>query len=96
MELHYRNVIYLVMKLMGFYTEAEMQTASGRIDLTVKTPDYLYLIEFKLNKSAQAAMDQINDRDYLMPYRADGRKIIKISANFDDNIRSISDWIIEN
>lgn len=96
LELHYRNVIYLVMKLMGFYTEAEMQTASGRIDLTVKTPDYLYLIEFKLNKSAQAAMDQINDRDYLMPYRADGRKIIKIGANFDDNIRSISDWIIEN
>ena len=95
LELHYRNVIYLTMKLMGFYTEAEMQTASGRIDLRVKTPEYLYLFEFKVNRSAREAIDQINDRDYLLPFRADGRKIIKVGANFDDAIRSISDWIVE-
>ena len=95
LELHYRNVIYLVMKLMGYYTDAEMQTASGRIDLLVGTSDYLYLFEFKLNHSAQQAMDQINHRDYLLPFRADGRKILKIGANFDDGIRSISDWIVE-
>ena len=95
LELHYCNVIYLTMKLMGFYTEAEMQTASGRIDLMVRTPDYLYLFEFKINGSAEAAMAQINDRDYLLPFRADGRTIIKVVANFDDNIRSISEWKIE-
>lgn len=96
LELHYRNVIYLVMKLMGFYTHAEMRTAAGRIDLLVRTPDYLYLFEFKVNKSAQAAMDQINDRDYLLPFRADGRKIVKVGVNFDDTIRSISEWIVES
>lgn len=95
LELHYRNVIYLTMKLMGFYTHAEMCTAAGRIDLLVRTPDYLYLFEFKINKSAQAAMDQINDRDYLLPFHADGRKIIKVGVNFDDSIRSISGWLIE-
>jgi len=95
LELHYRNVIYLTMKLMGFYTEAEMQTASGRIDLTVRTPDYLYLFEFKINGSAEAAIAQINDRDYLLPFRADGRTIIKVGANFDDKIRFISDWVVE-
>lgn len=96
LELHYRNVIYLAMKLMGFYTHAEMRTAAGRIDLLVKTPDYLYLFEFKINGSAQAAMEQINSRDYLLPFRADGRKIIKVGANFDDSIRSISmPWLIE-
>ena len=95
LELRYRNVIYLTMKLMGFYTEAEMQTASGRIDLMVRTPDYLYLFEFKINGSAEAAMAQINDRDYLLPFRADGRTIIKVGANFDDKIRSISEWKIE-
>lgn len=95
LELHYRNVIYLVMKLMGFYTHAEMRTAAGRIDLLVRTPDYLYLFEFKINKSAQGAIDQINDRDYLLPFRADGRKIIKVGVNFDDTIRSISEWIME-
>ncbi len=95
LELHYRNVIYLVMKLMGFYTHAEMRTAAGRIDLLVKTPDYLYLFEFKINKSAQAAMDQINARDYLLPFQADGRRIVKVGVNFDDTIRSIADWIVE-
>lgn len=95
LELHYRNVIYLVMKLMGFYTEAELQTAAGRIDLLVGTSDSLYLFEFKLNKNAQEAMDQINHRDYLLPFRADGRQIIKIGAGFDDSIRSISDWLVE-
>ena len=96
LELHYRNVIYLVMKLMGFYTHAEMRTAAGRIDLLVKTPDYLYLFEFKINKSAQAAIDQINSRDYLLPFHADGRKIVKVGVNFDDTIRSIATpWIVE-
>lgn len=95
LELHYRNVIYLAMKLMGFYTHAEMRTAAGRIDLLVKTPDYLYLFEFKINKSAQAAMDQINARDYLLPFHADGRRIVKVGVNFDDIIRSISEWIVE-
>lgn len=95
LELHYRNVIYLVMKLMGFYTHAEMQTASGRIDLVVETPDFLYLFEFKVNQNAQKAIEQINGRDYLMPFQADGRKIIKVGANFDDSIRSISAWLVE-
>ena len=72
-----------------------MQTASGRINLRVKTPEYLYLFEFKVNRSAREAMDQINSRDYLLPFRADGSKIIKVGANFDDAIRSISDWIVE-
>lgn len=96
LELHYRNVIYLTMKLMGFYTEAEMRTAAGRIDLLVKTPLYLYLFEFKVNGSSEGAMAQINDRDYLLPFRADGRTIIKVGANFDDSIRSISAWLIES
>lgn len=95
LELHYRNVIYLVMKLMGYYTEAEMRTASGRIDLVVKTPRYLYVFEFKINRSAQDAMDQINSRDYLLPFRAYGREIVKVGANFDDSIRSISSWLVE-
>lgn len=95
LELHYRNVVYLVMKLMGFHTEAELQTASGRIDLTVRTADYLYLFEFKLNGTSREAMDQINSRDYQIPFKADGRRIIKVGANFDDRMRTISDWIVE-
>ena len=72
-----------------------MQTASGRIDLRVKTPEYLYLFEFKVNRSAREAIDQINDRDYLLPFHADGRRIVKVGVNFDDTIRSIAEWIVE-
>ena len=93
---HYRNGKYLLRKLIGCYTHAEMRTAAGRIDLLVRTPDYLYLFEFKVNKSAQAAMDQINERDYLLPVHADGPKSVKGGLNFDDTIRSISEWIVES
>lgn len=95
LELHYRNVIYLVMKLMGYYTRAEMQTANGRIDLKVETGEYIYVFEFKLNGTADEALAQINARDYLMPFRADGRRLVKIGVNFSSEIRGIDKWSIE-
>ena len=93
LELHYRNVIYLVMRLMGFYTRAEMQTANGRIDLAVRTDRFLYLFEFKLDGTAREALRQIDSRDYPMPFKADGRTIIKVGANFSSSLRSIEEWI---
>ncbi|MDE5643381.1 MAG: ATP-binding protein [Muribaculaceae bacterium] len=96
LELHYRNVVYLVMRMMGFYTRAEMQTANGRIDLTVQTDRYLYLFEFKLDGSAREALNQIDSRGYPTPFKADGRRIIKIGANFSSSLRSIESWIVES
>lgn len=93
-EQHYQDIVFIVMKLMGFYTDIEYKTASGRIDLVVKTPKYIYVFEFKMNKSAKEALDQIYDRDYLLPFKSDGRKVIKIGANFSDKIHSLSEWII--
>lgn len=93
-EQHYQDIIFIIMKLMGFYTQIEYKTASGRIDLIVKTPLYLYVFEFKMNKSAEEAMKQIDSKDYLLPFKSDNRQIIKIGANFSDKIHSISDWII--
>ncbi len=95
LEQHYQDVIYIVMKLMGLYVRTEYRTASGRIDLLIKTADYIYLFEFKMDKSAAEALDQINTKDYLLPFRADGRKIVRIGANFSHKIRSISEWIIQ-
>lgn len=94
-EQHYQDVIFIIMKLMGFYTNVEYKTASGRIDLVVKTSKYIYVMEFKMNKTSQEALDQIYSRDYLLPFKADGRQLIKIGANFSDKIHSLSDWIIE-
>jgi hypothetical protein len=96
LERHYQDVIYITMKLMGFHTDIEYKTASGRIDMLIRTADYIYIFEFKIDKSAKEALEQIDSKDYMLPFKADGRKIIKIGANFSSEIRSIDSWIIES
>lgn len=94
-EQHYQDVIFILIKLLGFYVQIEYKTSSGRIDLVVKTPKFLYLFEFKMNKSARQAINQIAEKDYMLPFKADGRRLIKIGANFSDRINSLDEWIIE-
>ncbi len=95
LEQHYQNVIYLLFKLLGYYCHTEYRTATGRIDLVVSTDSYLYIFEFKLDKSAREAIDQIDAKDYPLPFRADGRQIFRIGANFSSTDKNISDYIIE-
>ena len=56
LERHYQNVLFIVFKLVGFYTQAEYHTSEGRIDLVVKTTDYIYVMEFKLEGTAEEAI----------------------------------------
>lgn len=93
-ERHYQVVFYLVFKLMGQFTETEIRSARGRADAIVKTKDYIYVFEFKLNGSAMEALAQIDDKGYLIPYTADGRELVKVGVNFDGEQRNIGDWII--
>lgn len=69
------------MKLLGVYVTTEYRTSNGRIDLFVKTNKYYYIIEIKLNKTAREAMDQINSKDYALPFKTDGKTIIKIGVS---------------
>ena len=91
-ERHYQTIFYLVFKLMGQFSETEVRSAKGRADAVVKTADYIYVFEFKLDGSADQALAQINDRGYLIPYTVDGRKLVKIGVNFDPAQRNIGDW----
>ncbi|WP_455587578.1 ATP-binding protein [Bacteroides sp.] len=92
-ERHYQVVFYLVFKLMGQFTDAEVRSARGRADAVVKTPQYIYVFEFKLNGTAEEALQQIDDKGYLIPYQADERKLIKIGVEFDAAKRNISRWL---
>lgn len=94
-ERHYQVVFYLVFKLMGEFTQAEVRSAKGRADAVVATPKYIYLFEFKLNGTVEEALRQIDDRGYLIPYQADNRKRLKIGVEFSATERSISRWLIE-
>lgn len=74
---------------MGFHTEVEYRTARGRVDLVLKTADYIYVMEFKLEGTAEEAMRQIEEKGYAAPFAADERKVIKVGVNFSEETRSI-------
>ncbi len=94
-ERHYQVIFYLVFKLMGQFTEAEVRSTRGRADAVVKTPKYVYVFEFKLNGTAEEAMKQIDEKGYLIPYQKDHRDIIKIGVEFSAETRNINRWLVE-
>jgi hypothetical protein len=95
-EVHYQNVIFILSKLMGFYVKAEYNTSHGRIDMVLQTDKFIYIMEFKLEGTAEEALKQINEKQYALPFEADGRKIFKIGVNFSAKTRNIEKWIVES
>ena len=91
-EQHYQIIFYLVFKLLGQYIEAEVRSARGRADAVVKTTDYIYVFEFKLDGSVDKALQQIDDKGYLIPYTVDGRQLVKVGADFNKEDRNIGEW----
>ena len=94
-EKYFQNVFYLIFKLLGFYTEVERNTSDGRMDAVVKTPQYIYVFEFKLDAPAQEALDQINSKEYAIPFSVDGRKLYKIGVSFSSETRKVKEWVKE-
>ncbi|RHR60766.1 ATP-binding protein [Parabacteroides sp. AF17-28] len=93
-ELHYQNVLFIVFRLIGLYTKVEYHTNRGRIDLVLQTDRYIYVMEFKLNGTAEEALHQINEKQYGQAFAADGRQIIKIGVNFSSETRNIEKWVV--
>jgi hypothetical protein len=95
LENHYQNVMYIVSTLCGLYTKAEYHTSEGRIDMTIETADYVYIFEFKFEKSAEEALKQIEEKCYAEPFAASGKKIFCIGVNFCSNIRNIDRYEVK-
>ncbi|MDO4180664.1 MAG: PD-(D/E)XK nuclease domain-containing protein, partial [Bacteroidales bacterium] len=81
-------------KLLGFYVQAEYHTSQGRIDMVLQCPNYTYILEFKLDGTAEEALRQISDRAYTLPFETDNRKIIRIGLNFSSQTRNVEKWVI--
>ncbi len=94
-ENNFHNAFFLLMDLIGLDTEAESATSDGSIDITVKTEDYIYVIELKYDGSAEKALHQIEEKKYDRKFQMDGRQIIRIGVNFSSETRCIEDWKIE-
>lgn len=92
LELHYQNVLFIVFKLIGFYVKAEYHTSQGRVDLVLQTDRFIYVMEFKLDGTADEALQQIEEKGYALPFAADPRQLFKIGVNFSAETRNIEGW----
>ena len=93
-ERDFQTVFYLVFNLMGAHMRVEEDSAIGRADAVVYMPDAVFVFELKYDGSAEEAIRQIDEKGYLIPYSADGKRLFKIGVNYDSTQRTISDWII--
>ena len=94
-ERDFQTVFYLIFNLMGAHMRVEEDSAIGRADAVVYMPDAVFVFELKYDGSAEEAIRQIDEKGYLIPYSADGKRLFKIGVNYDSNQRTIGDWIIK-
>ncbi len=95
LEIYFQNTMYLIFRLMGFYVDVEYMTTDGRIDIVLKTKEYIYVMELKVDAPADKALAQIDSKEYMLAFAADGRTQYKIGVSFSSKKRSISEWKCE-
>ena len=93
-ERDFQTVFYLIFNLMGAYMRVEEDSAVGRADAVLYMPDAVYVFELKYDGSAEDALRQIDDKGYLIPYSAEGKRLVKVVVNYDSKRRTIGEWKI--
>ena len=91
-EKDFQYAMYIIIELLGEYVEAERHTSNGRIDLLLQTKDYIYIVEIKVDNTADAALRQIVEKGYEKPFVNDQRKLFMIGVSFSTKNRRIEDW----
>ena len=95
-EKYYQSLLFFILKMLGSDVDAEVRNHIGRMDCRVKTKDYIYVMEFKLNGTAEEALQQIEDKQYALPYTNDPRKLFKIGVEFSKETRNIDRWLVQD
>lgn len=90
-----QTIFYLVFSLIGSFIKVEEESAHGRADVVITLPSVVYVIELKFDGSADAALRQIDEKGYLIPYTADGKRLVKVGVNYSSEERTITEWRIE-
>jgi hypothetical protein len=93
---HYENfyhaIISMTFRLLGINVKAEVHHRLGAIDAIVEMENFIYIFEFKVNKSAQSALRQIKDNEYHLPYLNKGKKVFLIGVKFTGEKRGVAAW----
>ncbi len=94
-EKHYQTIFYLMFSFLNIYIRTEVKSAVGRADAVMHMPDTIYVFELKVDKSADEALAQIDEKGYMLPYHAEnGKRLVKVGISFDSKQRTIADWKI--
>ena len=96
-EGHYQQVLYIIFTLVSdYFTDVEVRTPTGRVDMVMRTKNTIYIFELKLNRSADTAIDQINEKDYAAKFALANLPIVKVGICFDSEKRTIGEWKIQS
>ena len=94
-EKYFQNTLYVFFRLLGFYVDVERHTTNGRLDILMQTTEYIYILELKINKTADIALQQIEEKGYALPFASDPRRLFKIGINFSTSTKLIDDWKVK-
>ncbi len=95
-EGHYQQMLFIIFSLLTAYlVDVEVHTPKGRVDIVLLTRTDLYIIELKLNKDAQTALQQINLKNYAQRFALCGKPVTKVGINFDSTQGNITGWVVE-
>lgn len=94
-EHFYHALIHLMFSLLGTYIQSEVHTAKGRCDALVQTEGHIYAFEFKLDKTAEEALQQIKEKGYLAPYADSPKQKIAVGVNFSTEEKQVVEWLVE-
>ena len=90
----YEYTFWLIFNMLNVYAQTQVKCHGGRIDFVVQMPDTTYIFELKVNGTAQEAIDQINSKGYALPYRSEGKKVVKVGVQFDRDTMTVGEYII--
>jgi flagellin-specific chaperone FliS len=93
-EEHYQKLFFLYFRMMCDLVHAEVRNSTGATDVTITTPNYVYVVELKINSTPEVALKQIDDKGYAVPYMEGRRAVYKIGVNFSSETRTISEWAV--
>ena len=95
-EGHWQQVLIIIFRMLGFPSEVELHSKTGRIDIELRSGRTVYVMEIKTNKTATAAMKQIDLKAYAAKYSLDEVQVVKVGINFDSEQHTITDWTIKH
>ena len=94
-EKYYHSLIHTLFTYVGLYIKSEVTTSKGRVDAIVEVEERIYILEFKLDKTAQKAIEQIKEKGYAEQFNGSEKQLVAFGINFSSKEKQVNDWKTE-